>query len=80
VRWIGQHGSYSRHDHERVDRSEQLQSWCDQIRALADRFAEVYGFLNNDYAGFAAGTADRLKALLGLPRVDYRPPRQATLF
>ncbi len=80
IRWIGQHGSYANHDHERLDRSEELRRWCDQVRALSDQVAEVYGFLNNDYAGFAAGTADRLKAILGLPRQDYRPPRQARMF
>lgn len=80
IRWIGQHGSFKVHDHEREDRSPELRAWCDQVRELSHTLTEVYGFTNNDYAGFAAGTADRLKAILQLPRVEYRPPRQATLF
>ena len=80
IRWIGQHGSYEFHDHERVDRSRELRDWSSQVKEFSDRLAEVYGFTNNDYAGFAAGTADRLMAILELPRRDYRPPRQAIMF
>jgi len=80
IRWIGQHGSYEVHDYERVDRTENLTAWCDQIQGLSDRLSEVYGFLNNDYAGFAVGTADHLKIILDLPRHDFSPPQQAIMF
>jgi uncharacterized protein YecE (DUF72 family) len=80
IRWIGQHGAYRVHDHERVDKVVQLRDWCAQIARESDRMAEIYGFLNNDYAGFAVGTADRLKGILELPRQEYRPPKQATMF
>ena len=80
VRWIGQHGAYPSHSYERVDRSAQLQAWWETIRENADQFAEVYGFTNNDYAGFAPATANRVKALAGLPVEDLTPPQQGKLF
>jgi len=80
IRWIGQHGSYTRHDHERVDRTPELQAWREQIWELLEQVDTVYGFFNNDYAGFAAGTANRFKELAGLPLESYKPPQQGTLF
>jgi uncharacterized protein YecE (DUF72 family) len=40
----------------------------------------AYGFFNNDYAGFAPGTANRFKALMNLPRTEFQPPQQSWLF
>jgi uncharacterized protein YecE (DUF72 family) len=80
IRWIGQHGSYMHHDHERVDRSPELESWRKQIWGILDQVDTVYGFFNNDYAGFAAGTANRFKQLAGLPLESFKPPQQGTLF
>lgn len=80
IRWIGHHGRYKMHDHERVDMTLQLRGWCEQLIRVADELSEVYGFMNNDYTGFAVGTADKLKGILGIPRREYRPPKQATMF
>ena len=80
IRWIGQHGSYDRHSHERQDKSPELKSWLVQILKLEDTIQEVYGFFNNDYAGFAAGTALRFKKLAGLSVSEPHYPRQERLF
>ena len=80
VRWVGKHGSYSRHDHERVDRLDNLGYWSTQIDHLPVGVCDLYGFFNNDYAGFAPGTANRFKTLVGLSVENYQPPEQGTLF
>jgi uncharacterized protein YecE (DUF72 family) len=79
-RLIGQHGQYDRHDKEQIDRSANLQWWYQHLQAHLDRVHAIYGFFNNDYAGFGAGSCNRFKALAGLPASDLRPPQQARLF
>ena len=79
LRWIGQHGSYENHTHERVDRTADLQGWLDLIRVAEPGLEALYGFMNNDYAGFGAGTANRFKELAGLPVKPLQPPQQGRL-
>ena len=80
IRWIGQHGSFAKHDHERVDRMSRLREWVSLIEKSKDRVHTIYGLFNNDYAGFAAGTAQRFKQLIGLPHVEPPRPIQGQLF
>lgn len=80
LRWIGQHGTFQHHDRERIDRSLQLQQWQQILQSVTQPTAWIFGFFNNDYAGFAAGTANRFKELVGLPVKSFLPPQQATLF
>jgi uncharacterized protein YecE (DUF72 family) len=67
IRWIGQHGTYDRHTYERVDKTSQLVWWNEQLQPHLDRADRVYGFFNNDYAGYAIGTCNKYKKILGLP-------------
>ena len=80
IRWIGQHGSYKRHDHERVDHSSELQEWYRLILEVQDELESVYGFTNNDYAGFAPATANRFKEIANLETQEHQPPQQGKLF
>lgn len=80
IRWIGRHGSFDHHTHERLDRTTDLKSWWEKIHAVQDRLESVYGFTNNDYAGFAPMTANRFKEIAGLPVEPLRPAQQPTLF
>jgi uncharacterized protein YecE (DUF72 family) len=67
VRWIGQHGSYNQHTYERVDKTDQLIWWKEQIQTHLENVNGVYGFFNNDYAGYAVGTCIKFKKILGFP-------------
>ncbi len=80
VRWIGQHGSYDHHNHERVDKTPDLRAWWDRFQPTLDQVGGIYGFFNNDYAGFAAGTCNKFKAIAGLPVEPFTPPEQGRLF
>jgi uncharacterized protein YecE (DUF72 family) len=74
IRWIGQHGSFRQHDHERIDRLSDLHHWWDIIQENMPGMPELFGYFNNDYAGFAVGTALKFKALSG-EKIDL--PQQA---
>jgi uncharacterized protein YecE (DUF72 family) len=80
LRWIGQHGTFQKHDQERIDRTLQLRQWQQILQEATTQVDAVFGFFNNDYAGFAAGTANRFKELTGLPLKPFQLPQQGTLF
>ncbi len=79
-RWIGVNGMYQHHTHERVDKTDQLKTWLGLIHPYLEEVPKVYGFFNNDYAGFAAGTCKRFMRLAGLTTNELDAPFQARLF
>jgi uncharacterized protein YecE (DUF72 family) len=79
-RLIGRHGQFKRHDHEQIDRSENLQWWYQNLSNYLERAHSVYGFFNNDYAGFGVLSCNQFKQLVGLPAPDLKPPQQGRLF
>jgi uncharacterized protein YecE (DUF72 family) len=80
IRWIGQHGTFQQHYRERIDRQQNLIHWWQYIQTRLETVSEIYGMFNNDYAGFAARTANRFKEIAGLPVIPFKPPVQPTLF
>lgn len=80
IRWIGRHGAYQQHDREREDKTERLREWLADIHNRQEEGVEaVFGFFNNDYAGFGPGTAQKFKELAGLPVQPLAPPQQGKL-
>ncbi len=80
IRWVGQHGSYDHHNYERVDKTPELKQWLAILQASMESVEAIYGFFNNDYAGFAAGTCNKFKELAGLPFIPFTPAEQGRLF
>jgi uncharacterized protein YecE (DUF72 family) len=80
IRFIGRHGVYPTNDREYVDPTESLKWWAGQIQSRMDEIEDVYGFFNNDYAGFSPATCNRFKEIVGLPVVPIDPPKQGRLF
>lgn len=80
VRWIGRHGTFEHHSQERIDRTQDLQDWWRMIQAVQGEIEAFYGFTNNDYAGFAAATANHFKKIAGLPTKPLFRPGQPRLF
>ncbi len=78
VRLLGRHGQFVTKTHEVLDKTEALQNWRAQIEAHAAEAPETYAFFNDDFAGHAPATANRLRAMLGLP-VEEGPPQQGRL-
>jgi uncharacterized protein YecE (DUF72 family) len=79
IRWIGQHGTFKQHSSERIDRSKQLDRWINEIQSKCDPDAKVFGFFNNDYAGFAVGSAIRFCSMINLKLVIPKQPVQGRL-
>ena len=80
IRWIGINNRYHYHSYEREDTTSQLRWWLHEINSYIDSIPMIYGFFNNDYAGFAAGTCLRFKQLAGFADKEDHPPFQERLF
>ena len=80
IRWIGVNGMYHRHSYERADKTSQLTRWLGELNRLKEQVSAIYGFFNNDYAGFAAGTCRRFLRLAGLIDEEKDAPYQERLF
>ncbi|MCU0489654.1 MAG: DUF72 domain-containing protein [Anaerolineales bacterium] len=80
IRWIGQHGSYTSHSQERIDRTPDLLRWNEAIQASSLPGEPLFGYFNNDYAGFAVGTLLKFRNLIGWPVEIPQQPKQARLF
>lgn len=80
VRWIGRHNVIAHPGYEVLDRQQRLADWLERIREQADGLDTVFGFLDNDYAGHAPATCNRLKSLIGLPVVSTAAEDQGRLF
>ena len=82
IRFLGRHGQFDVKSREQVDKTEDLRAWRSKVEAeLASGpdISAIYAFFNDDYAGHAPGTANRLRALLGM-EVEEGPPQQGRLF
>lgn len=80
IRWIGEHGRYGRKDHERVDLTPRLKMWLSRLEPHLNQVEFIFGYFNNDYAGFSPGTCNRFKQLIGDEVQDFSPPQQGQLF
>ena len=72
LRLIGEHGRFPKQDREQIDVGESLAWWKEGVAAVAPDVTTAWGFFNNDFAGYAVGTCNRFKGMLGLPVVE--PP------
>jgi uncharacterized protein YecE (DUF72 family) len=63
-----------------VDKTAELHNWYAQIQPHLDKVPTIYGFFNNDYAGFSPATANRFKELAGLEAKDIGIMQQGRLF
>ena len=79
-RLIGRHGQFDRHNQEQIDRAANLSWWHQYLVTYQENINSVFGFFNNDYAGFGVGSCHKFKELAGLPAPDFRPHQQGRLF
>lgn len=79
LRFIGRHGQFKAKDKEEIDKTADLQAWHQQLQPLLPQFKHIFGFFNNDYAGFSPATCNRFKTIVGLNPQEIRPPQQGRL-
>jgi uncharacterized protein YecE (DUF72 family) len=85
LRLIGVHEQFTKYDHERIDMTDRLSWWQEQAVEAAQTaptpVRRIFAFCTDDYAGHAPATANRLRALAGLPARIPAPVReQGSLF
>lgn len=85
LRLIGLHKQFTKYDRERIDMTDRLTWWHEQLVEAAQTsptpIRNAYAFFNDDYSGHAPATANRLRALVGLPARIPAPVReQGSLF
>lgn len=80
IRWVGQHGRWVQRGREEIDVTPRLRWWWEQLQPALSQVREVYGFFNDDYAGYAPATCNRFKAIAGLPVIEPEIPQQGALF
>ncbi len=80
IRWIGRHNVIPHPGHEVLDRADRLKNWLERIKANLSGIDAIYGFFDNDYAGHAPASCNRLKSLAGLPVVPSSAEEQGRLF
>lgn len=80
LRFIGVHGQYVTKDKELTDKTAELKQWQAKIEPHLPHVNAVYGFFNNDYAGYSPATCNRFKRILELETKEIRPLVQGRLF
>jgi len=55
-----------------VDRTKDIERWIPPIRDLLDKQVDMFGYVNDHYAGYAPANVDQLAAALAQPPL----PRQ----
>ena len=70
LRWMGPDRRITDYSHLQVDRRAELEAWAGLIPVLQGQVREVYGFVNNHFAGHAPASVRMLQERLGLPSVD----------
>jgi uncharacterized protein YecE (DUF72 family) len=70
LRWMGPDRRITDYSHLQVDRSAELDAWAAMIPVLQGQVREVYGFVNNHFAGHSPASVRMLQERLGIPTVD----------
>ena len=65
IRWMGPDREIIDYSRVQVDRSRELEAWAGAMISLAHRVKEIYGYVNNHFAGHSPASARELQRLLG---------------
>jgi uncharacterized protein YecE (DUF72 family) len=81
VRWMGPDRTIADFSRIQVDRTHEMELWSEVLLALADKGFDVYGYVNNHFAGHSPSSARDLQRLLGQQPVEPEQlGEQMTLF
>jgi uncharacterized protein YecE (DUF72 family) len=81
LRWMGPNRDFVDYSRVQADRSRELEAWSHAIFGLINRGADVYGYVNNHFAGHSPASVRELQRLLGQKPVEPdQLGEQMTLF
>ncbi len=81
LRWMGPDRQITDYSHLQIDRSAELDAWAAIIPLLRTQVREIYGYVNNHFAGHSPESVRMLQHRLGLSSVNPRTiGEQVTLF
>ncbi|HVT38248.1 MAG TPA: DUF72 domain-containing protein [Gemmatimonadaceae bacterium] len=81
VRWMGPNRDLVDYSRIQVDRTKELERWASIFPDLSRKVHNMYGYVNNHFAGHSPATVRMLQEMLGLPVTDpSRLGEQLTLF
>jgi uncharacterized protein YecE (DUF72 family) len=72
LRWMGPDRRITDYSRVQEDRGAELDAWAAMIPVLLGNVKEVFGFVNNHFAGHAPASVRMLQERLGMPTVDPR--------
>ena len=70
LRWMGPNRDLTDFSHVQVDRGEEIASWAGVLRGLMGRGVDIFGYMNNHFAGHSPASARDLQHRLGIAPVD----------
>lgn len=70
LRWMGPDRAIVDYSRLQFDRSAELDAWAQMIPVLQGQVRELFGFVNNHFAGHGPASVRMLQERLGLPVVD----------
>jgi uncharacterized protein YecE (DUF72 family) len=70
IRWMGPDRAIVDFSRIQVDRTREIENWSAVMQALAGKGIDVFGYVNNHFAGHSPSSARDLQRLLGQPVVD----------
>lgn len=70
LRWMGPDRRITDYSALQVDRSVELDAWGRMMPVMGGQVREVFGFVNNHFAGHAPASVRMLQERLGLPTID----------
>jgi uncharacterized protein YecE (DUF72 family) len=79
LRFLGPRGRFPGKDRQMLDRTAELGKWWQNLQPHLDQVKTVYGYFNDDYAGFAPLTCNRFKEIVGADPGEIRPMQQGRL-
>jgi uncharacterized protein YecE (DUF72 family) len=66
IRWLGRRNDIQQFDRIQIDRTLELETWAERVKAFLEEGVEVFGFFNNHYAGHSPASVRQFASLLGV--------------
>ena len=65
IRWMGANREIVDYSRVQIDRTRELETWSQAMAGLAERGIDVFGYINNHFAGHSPASARELMIMLG---------------